>query len=117
MSIQRQRGRASPLVSLNSVQGSTLDPDAFGDETVSASFSDQSRQNHRDTVTVATLGDFSVTFALLPGDFPVTLSGYAGGSRLLAARRHSDAAPAPFLDYRPSQRPQRENVALPPIHA
>lgn len=36
--IQRQRGRASPLVSVNSVEGSMLDPDEFGAETVSTDF-------------------------------------------------------------------------------
>jgi len=100
LSIQHQLGRALPLISVNSVQGSRLYSGESGDETISAGFSDQSRQNQIDTLTVATLGDFSVTFALLRGDFPVTLSGDVGGGRLYAAHERFRAAQAPLPDDR-----------------
>jgi hypothetical protein len=50
--------------------GSRLYSGEFGDEIISAGFSDQSWQNQIDTLTVATVGDFSVTLRYFGVTFP-----------------------------------------------
>lgn len=100
------------MISVNSVQGSRLYSGEFGDEIISAGFSDQSWQNQIDTLTVATVGDFSVTFALLRRDFSVTLSADVGGGGLQERQRFRSAQ-APLRDDRLSQRPYCENVTAP----